>query len=198
MVNQELEEFSSFFIAGGHGHEREDKELDELRDNRGFNFTIIGNRLIEDTTLNAYDKTTYIVLCKFVSMRDRSCFPSLKVLCELVGASKHTVLKSLETLQAHGYIQKYYRLAKSNKKEKTSNLYVLTGLDMEQGSAPDAPQVVHDVHHGSAPDAPQVVHDVHSNYNQLNNNHLTNKRTRKKSSEGKPKTKPDKYEGFYL
>jgi len=182
------------------------RNLDELRDDRGFYFTIIGNRIIEDTTLNAYDKTTYMVLSKFVSVRDNTCFPSLKILCELVGASKNTILKSIETLEKRGYIQKFYRFAEEkkkgkivlNKKIKTSNLYVITGLAMERGSSPDEPGVVHHVNQGSSPDEPGVVHHVNMNYNQSNYNNLTKKGTKKsKGTLGHKKTS-DKYDGFYL
>lgn len=96
-------------------------------DKRKRRFTIIDNSVLESTQLDAYEKLTYILLCKFSNHELQACFPSLNTLMNLVGCSKPKIIKCLKKLEEMKYIEIEHR-RKGN--ENISNLYYL--IDIEE------------------------------------------------------------------
>lgn len=93
----------------------------QVIDERQFNFTIIGNQVLEDVNLTAYEKIIYAVLCKFANKADKTCYPSIATIQKLAGCSKMTVIRGIKKLEELRYIIKEKRESKSKGNE--SNLY---------------------------------------------------------------------------
>lgn len=137
-----------------------------VKDSRLWTFTIVDNKVLDDSDLDTYDKLTYIALCKFANIQNSSCYPSIATLCKVVGCGNKRLIKSIDNLIAKGYITKYKR-----KKENSNdtNIYIINKVVSEEhkGSVCRTQGVVSVEHKGSVPGT-QELEPI--NKNQLNYN----------------------------
>ena len=82
--------------------------------------------IMHDTSLDAFDKSTYAALSMHADTNTGMCFPSLKTLAEKAGCSKPRLIKSIKNLVKKGYIEKKKR--KNDIKGNISNVYKVVDL----------------------------------------------------------------------
>lgn len=130
-------------------------------------FSVINNNLIRDKKMNAYDKTTFIVLCLHADNETGECYPSQKTISEYVGASRPTIIKSLKKLEESGYIS----IRKTTKGVKTFNVYTI--LETENEDENDGHDV-NDIDTASEP----CKRDLHSDVKEVNTNYIQSNYTK--------------------
>jgi DNA-binding transcriptional regulator YhcF (GntR family) len=99
--------------------------MDRIQDKREWHLTMVDNAVLYSSQLTTYEKLTYVILCAYANIKTGECYPSIKTLGELAGASKNTVKTSLKGLRDKGLITIQER-KKGSLNE--SNLYTLTKL----------------------------------------------------------------------
>ena len=136
-----------------------------IPDKRRMPFTIVDDCIIDDTDLDAYEKCTYLVLCRFSDNKTGQSYPSRKTIAKMVGCSDRKIDKCLKTLTSKGYIKKTERQGKAGSWD--TNLYTILGVanHVRQGSEPRSPGVANHVRQGSEPRSHEL--DL-INYTQLN------------------------------
>jgi len=70
-----------------------------------FTFAMVDYRVIEDTSLTAYDLSVFTVLSRFADTDTGECYPKQETIAKLVGCSVGSVNKSIKKLENKGYIQ---------------------------------------------------------------------------------------------
>ena len=107
-----------------------------IPDKRRMPFTIVDDCIIDDTDLDAYEKCTYLVLCRFSDNKTGQSYPSRKTIAKMVGCSDRKIDKCLKTLTSKGYIKKTERQGKAGSWD--TNLYTILGVanHVRQGSEP--------------------------------------------------------------
>lgn len=104
-----------------------------------------------------------------------SCFPSIELLCKESSLSKRAVISHLDIAEKAGFLQKAkhgfggQRWARNEYKATFPvEENQLNSVDNSDVSVDNEKKVVHQMHHvmqeGGAPRAPKVVHQVHPNY----------------------------------
>lgn len=68
-------------------------------DKRRKGFFMCDDRLVATRGLSVYTKMTYVILARHAD-KDRSCYPSERLICEEAGFSERTVRKSIHELEA--------------------------------------------------------------------------------------------------
>lgn len=166
-----------------------------LEDRRGHGFYIIDNAVIEEygPQIGAYGLAVYNVLAMYAG-RKGSAFPSLRAIERMLGISRPTVIKAIDTLVEVGLITRSAR--RTGQGDRTSNIYTLVLVGGKEGLPPgqsDLPRVVNDIDHGGQSDLPPVVNDIdHRGKGDLpdqylmNNTHIEQDPGRQESSEGSP------------
>lgn len=86
-------------------------------------FSRVGNAVLDDETLTAYQKSIYAALCRFAD-RDGRCHPSLATIAAKAGCARRSVVEGLRVLEERGYVVREPRKAG---RCRISNLYRLYG-----------------------------------------------------------------------
>jgi biotin operon repressor len=130
--------------------------------------------------IRAYAIAVYVCLASHASSKTDVVFPSHATICDHTGLSKPTVIKAIDALVESGHITVHNR---SNKGERSSNLYTLLSVVVNDAAYPDVVGNVADhpgnvaAHLGNVAD--YLVNDV--DRNQTNE---SDQETRTNESEG--------------
>ncbi|MCC0764972.1 conserved phage C-terminal domain-containing protein [Clostridioides sp. ES-S-0006-03] len=140
--------------------------MELLKDFRRRDWFWIENGLIDDASLNIYEKMIYIVLTRHTD-NESSCFPSVSLIARKTGCGITTVKKTLRSLEEKKLIIKVKRKI-DNKKENDTNLYYV--MSLEGRSLDDLGRKTADSR--SLGDL-QVGREATSNNTNINNTNLT-------------------------
>lgn len=69
-----------------------------------FKHTRVANKVIEDTTLKASDKSVYLVISFYADNESLECYPKRDTLMKLAGVSDKTLRNAIKNLESKGYI----------------------------------------------------------------------------------------------
>ena len=94
----------------------------EIRSKSDFWFACVDLEVIRDKTLSQTAKFVFTVLCSFVTINNRGCWPSNDAVAEAAGVSKITVIRAYKELEARGIIT---RSTRYNKNEGQTSSYTL-------------------------------------------------------------------------
>ena len=72
---------------------------------KGRKFGIVDAEVIKDPSLSTTAKAVYSLLATFAN-RNRTCYPSITLLAELLGVNRRTVERSITELASKNYIVK--------------------------------------------------------------------------------------------
>ena len=72
---------------------------------KGRKFGIVDTEVIQDPSLSTTAKAVYSLLATFAN-RNRTCYPSITLLAELLGVNRRTVERSITELVSKNYIKK--------------------------------------------------------------------------------------------
>jgi DNA-binding MarR family transcriptional regulator len=86
-------------------------------------FSRVGNAVLDDETLTAYQKSIYAALCRFADRNGR-CHPSLATIAAKAGCARRSVVEGLRVLEERGYVVREPRRAG---RCRISNLYWVYG-----------------------------------------------------------------------
>jgi hypothetical protein len=129
-------------------------ESDIVGVERRLPFTLIENIVLEDQELGAVDVLVYLALAKHAD-DEGTCWPSLATIGKVARCGRTAALKSIATLEAHGYLKRKNRFRPDG--GVTSNFYQLLSLKAEK----------HPVHQADPPRPHRElapVHVVNTNY----------------------------------
>lgn len=98
----------------------------EIRDNRQKEWFWLDNEY-----LNGYAKhlgvmctSVYIALCRHSDNKTQTCFPSMELIAEEIGAGRNAVSRAIKTLEEWGIVSVQEQFDAKNKKRK-NNIYTL-------------------------------------------------------------------------
>lgn len=72
---------------------------------KGRKFGIVDAEVIQDPSLSTTAKAVYSLLATFAN-KNRSCYPSITTLAELLGVNRRTIERSIVELVDKNYIRK--------------------------------------------------------------------------------------------
>lgn len=113
--------------------------MNEVRDGRRHNFTIIDNPVIDDLRLGPYAGWAYVIMCRMA--KDGTLFPSMQTLADKAGMSRRKMVSCIEQLESIGLVSKQARATEQGR--QTSHIFT-----------------VHSVHSGVARGAGSGLHEV--------------------------------------
>lgn len=129
---------------------------DKTRVSRRLNVTWTTDAIWDDESLTAYHKAVYGALARHAN-REAESTPGMRTIAKKAGCSERKATQCIQDLAERGYIEIDQRFTEiDGKKVYTSNRYTL--LDPTEPVEHEG--VVHSMHQGSAHDAPGVVHEV--------------------------------------
>lgn len=123
---------------------------EELRSRKDWWFACVDIDVIRDKTLSQSAKFVFTVLCTFVTVNNRGCWPSNDAVAEAAGVSVPTVKRAYAELEARGIIE---RSARYNQGEgQTSSYTKIIGHNAECYDGQDTP--------GSPMNTPQLTDEL--------------------------------------
>lgn len=75
-----------------------------MQDRTDFKHARVSNRIIEDSTLKAADKSVYMALSYYADNDTSECYPKRETLMRMAGVSDKTLSKAIRRLEDCGYI----------------------------------------------------------------------------------------------
>lgn len=117
----------------------------DIREQKDFWFACVDIDVIRDKSLTPSAKFIFTVLCSFVNINNRNCWPSNDAVAKAAGVSKTTVIRAYRELEARGVIK---RTARRSNDGQTSSYTQILGHraacydgedtpDLTQGSSTD-------------------------------------------------------------
>lgn len=92
---------------------------------RDFWFACVDIDVLEDNRLTPIEKVVFCLLCRYVNLGSRDCFPSIKKLAEKANCSEFSVQKALKRLAELGLIERQERFINGR---QTTSLYTIIGF----------------------------------------------------------------------
>lgn len=92
---------------------------------RDFWFACVDIDVLEDNRLTPIEKVIFCLLCRYVNLGSRDCFPSIKKLAEKANCSEFSVKKALKRLAELGLIERQERFINGR---QTTSLYTIIGF----------------------------------------------------------------------
>lgn len=126
-------------------------------------FTIIYDRVLEDSRLRRNDILVYVALCKHAD-KERKAFPSISTIARVGRIAKSTVQESLKHMQALGYLSKQHRVR--NNGSKSSNRYYLD--EIGPGDIPETDIGYTGERHSPIPESGNLLNYIHSELDSSN------------------------------
>lgn len=102
----------------------------EIRSKKDFWFACVDIDVLRDKELSQTAKFVFAVLCTFVNVNNRVCWPSNETLAETSNMSKTSVIRALKELEERGIIQRFTRF-EENDKGQTSSYKKIIGYNAE-------------------------------------------------------------------
>lgn len=165
---------------------------------RDFWFACVDIDVLEDDRLTPIEKIVFCLLCRFVNLGNRDCFPSVKKIAEKANCSEFSVQKALKKLVDLGLIERQERFINGR---QTTSLYKIIGFrascyehnrESEGGSTRLTPPPT-TLTDGGQSDVPPY-NDIQNNdiYYSTREANLPNSTEPEKSKELEPETEPKK------
>lgn len=142
------------------------QDAETLRAKKDFWFACVDIEVIRDKELSQSAKFIFAVLCTFVSVNNRRCWPSNDAVAKAAGVSKSTVMRAYKELEARGVIARADRFTE-NAQASSYTRIVGHNADCYNGVADMTPPVITDE---TPPVAPMTHRKKQENDN---NNSLT-------------------------
>ena len=137
-----------------------------IRSKKDFWFACVDIDVIRDKSLSATTKFVFTVLCSFVNINNRGCWPSNETVAEAAGVSVATVKRAYNELSERGIIKRSTRKTQEN--GQISSYTIIIGHNAEcyqetnaEGSAPvNHPQLTDEL-----PPSSPVSHEIYQENN---------------------------------
>ncbi len=124
-------------------------------------FYKVYDSVLSDTRLSYPEKILYGVIVRLAANGEKRCFASNKALAEIMGSSKSSVNKWLETLVKTGYIQRSFHYADGTKCVDRRYIKPMCSADLQEG----APRIYKGVSRGFTRGCPADLQEgIPSNY----------------------------------
>ena len=115
-------------------------EQGTVRPKKDFWFSCVDTDVLRDNKLSPMARFIFSVLCTFITLNNRNCWPSNDTVAEAAGVSKSTVKRAYQELETRGIIERSTRF--NDDSGQTSSYTRIVGHnaacydDDDEGDAP--------------------------------------------------------------
>ncbi|MBQ2616343.1 MAG: helix-turn-helix domain-containing protein [Synergistaceae bacterium] len=126
------------------------QEAETLRTKKDFWFACVDIDVLRDKELSQSARFIFAVLCTFITLNNRNCWPSNDTVADAAGVSKSTVKRAYQELEARGVIARSDRFNEDSSQTSSYTRIVGHNAVCYEGGAPMNPsQSIDDLPPGS-------------------------------------------------
>jgi len=136
-----------------------------IRSKKDFWFACVDIEVIRDKTLSPTTKCVFAVLCSFVNINNRACWPSNETVAETAGVSVATVKRAYNELSERGIIKRSIRKTPENGQITSYTVIVGHNAECYQDTAEGSSPMNHPQLTDELPPSSPMSHEINKENN---------------------------------